>query len=230
MKSRKRAPGGGRKPSGEFRNLTVVKSVRMPRDLYDQLERARQVGGRSFNQELLNRAKKSFDHDRDRPGDRSLRAFCFLFSELVQVICVNPEQVPDWRLNPWLFQAFRLAVPKLLDHFRPAGKRKLPEFWLFAHEADFASHGLPDIQEWGRRVTKSPEAMAGHAVQKVLADFSSPQRVRRMYETWKGVEVAVADDPQLRRIAGHHVGELASTGYGMDQAQRDLAPKPKGRK
>ena len=230
MKKRKRAPGGGRKPSGEFRNLTVVKSVRMPEDLYDQLERARQAGGRSFNQELLNRAKKSFDRDRDRSGDPALRAFCFLFKELAQVICIDPGQVPDWRFDPWLFQAFRLAVPNLLDHFRPAGKMKLPEFWRFAREADYARHGLPDAQEWGRRVTKSPEAMADHAVQKVLSDFSSPQRVRRMYETWKGVEAAVADDPELRRAAGNMVRELDTTYYGMDQAQRDLAPKPKGRK
>jgi len=87
MKQRRR-PGGGRKSGGEFRNLTAVMSVRMPQDLRDQLERARQASRRSMSQELLWRAKMSFDRDRDLSRNRAMRAFCFLFSELAQVICV----------------------------------------------------------------------------------------------------------------------------------------------
>ena len=113
MKKRKRAPGGGRKPQGEFRNLTAVMSLRMPQDLRDQLERARKASRRTLSQELIARASASFERDRDQSRDRALRAFCFLFSEVVQAICPRDfpdERIPDWRFYPWLFQAFRLAV------------------------------------------------------------------------------------------------------------------------
>src|SRR5215469_17778158 len=99
MKQRKRAPGGGRKPGGEFRNLTAVMSLRMPQDLRDQLEKARQASGRTLSQELLWRAKMSFDRDRHLSRDRALRAFCFLFSELIQAICINAKPVSDWRFD-----------------------------------------------------------------------------------------------------------------------------------
>src|SRR6516225_956648 len=110
MKKRKRAPGGGRKPEGELRDLKAVMSLRMPQDLRDQLEQARKASRRSLSQELLWRAKISFERDRDLSRDRALRAFCFLFSELAQAICPSgfPDDIPDWRFDPWLFQAFRL--------------------------------------------------------------------------------------------------------------------------
>jgi hypothetical protein len=225
---RRRRPGGGRKSEGEFRNLTAVMSLRMPQDLRDRLEQARKASRRSLSQELIARAEASFERDRGQSRDRALRAFCFLFSELMQVICVNPELMPDWRFNPWLFQAFRLAVPKLLDHFRPAGGMKLPEFWQFAREVPDVD-GLPAVKEWGRRITESPEAMADHAVQKVLADFNNPQQVKRLYEGWKGIQEKLTD-PADQRVAGYMVRELDTAYYGMNQAQRDLAPKPKGRK
>src|SRR6516225_5822996 len=71
MKMRKRAPGGGRKPGGELRDLKAVMSLRMPQDLRDQLDRARQASGRSLSQELLARARLSFDRERERSRDRA---------------------------------------------------------------------------------------------------------------------------------------------------------------
>ena len=224
MKQRRR-PGGGRKSGGEFRNLTAVMSVRMPQDLRDQLERARQASRRSMSQELLWRAKMSFDRDRDLSRDRAMRAFCFLFSELAQVICVDPKLEPDWRFDPWLFQAFKLAVVKLLDRFQPAGKMKLPEFWQFVREAPDTDGLFPNREE-RKGMTESPEAMADYAVQKVLSNFSDPRQVGRMYKGGKGMDEKMAD-PSDRRIMGHLIQELETTYYGMIDAHRDLA---RGRK
>jgi len=222
---RRRRPGGGRKSGGEFRNLTAVMSLRMPQDLRDQLERARQASRRTMSQELLWRAKMSFDRDRDLSRDRALRAFCFLFSELAQVICVNPRLLPGWRFDPWLFGAFKLAVAKLLDRFQPAGKMKLPEFWQFVREAPDTDGLLPNKEE-RRRITESPEAMADYAVQKVLSNFSDPRQVGRMYKGGKGMEEKTSD-PADRRMMGHLIQELETSYYGMIDAQRDLA---RGRK
>jgi Arc-like DNA binding domain len=225
MKKRKRAPGGGRKPEGEFRSLTVVKSMRMPPDLYDRLERTRQARGRSFNQELLNRLKESFDYDRIRSGDRSLRAFCFLFSELAQVICLNPEQAPDWRSDPWPFQAFKLAVAKLLDRFQPVGEMKLPKWWRFARESPSA---VLSTKEEIERITESPEAMAEHAVQQVLRSFTNPQRLWAAYKGMKGMEEKLP--PDVRPWANRLAQKWNTTFYSMDDAQRDLAPKLRRKK
>jgi hypothetical protein len=199
-------------------------SLRMPSDLRDQLEQARKASGRSLSQELLGRARATFDRERDHSRDRALRAFCFLFSELAQVICVNPELVPDWRFDPWLFQAFKLAIPKLLDHFQPAGKLKLPEFWQFVREAPDVE-GVFSNRKERRRQTESPEAMADYAVQKVLSDFSDPEHVGRMYKGSKALEEAV--DPVDRQIAGYMTKEWKTTYYGMIDAVGDLGRKPK---
>ena len=225
MRKRKRAPGGGRKAQGELQQLTAIMSVRMPQDLRDQLQRARQASGRSLSQELLWRAKSSFDRDRGQSRDRTLRAFCFLFSELAQVIAVNPELVPDWRFDPWLFQTFKLAVAKLLDRFQPAGKMTLPEFWQFVRETPDAG-GLPPNKEERERITESPEAMADYVVRNVLSGFNSPQSVGHLYKGWKGLEARMTD-PYRRRAAGRLTEELGATYYGMIDAQRDLGPKPK---
>jgi Arc-like DNA binding domain len=227
MKKRKRAPGGGRKAKGEHRNLTAVMSLRMPQDLREQLERARQASGRSLSQELLWRASNTFKRDRDLSRDRSLRAFCFLFSELVHVICVNPELVPDWRFDPWLFQAFKFAIPKLLDHFQPAGETKLPEFWEFVREAPDIE-GLPANKAERERITESPEVMADFAVQRVLSNFSNPEQTGHLYKRWKGPAEKMVN-PRHRRQMGYLVKEWEATHYGMTSAQEDLAPRGKTR-
>jgi hypothetical protein len=220
MIKRKRAPGGGRKPGGEFRNLTAVMSLRMPQDLRDQLERARKVSKRSLSQELIARAEASFGRDRDQSRDRALRAFCFLFSELQRVVCVDPEL--DWRSDPWLFQAFKLAVAKLLDRFQPAGETKLPQWWRFVRESP-SVEGILFNKEERERITESPEAMAEHAVQRVLWSFDSPQRLWDAYKGLSGMEEKFPSD--VRPFANRLTQVWGEIYYGMDQARRDLAPK-----
>jgi len=228
MKKRKRAPGGGRKPEGELRDLKAVMSLRMPQDLRDQLEQARQASGRSLSQELLARARLSFDRERERSRDRALRAFCFLFSELAQVICIAPARVPDWRFDPWLFQTFKLAIPKLLDHFQPTGEMKLPGFWqAFRDCPDIV--GFPSNKDERRRRTETPEAMADHAVQKVLSDFSDPKQVEHRYKSSRGWALEKMPDGSIKQAMGDFAKEWETTHYGMTRAQEDLAPRKKSR-
>jgi hypothetical protein len=227
MKMRKRAPGGGRKPGGELRDLKAVMSLRMPQDLRDQLDRARQASGRTLSQELLWRAKLSFDRDRDLSRGRALRAFCFLFSELAQVICVNMELNPDWRFDPWLFRAVKLAISKLLDRFEPGGKMKLPEFWQQFRDADMESIGYPVTRQEREEMTESPEAMADHAVQTVLSDFNNPRRARLWFKGLKDSKATKDRDSILRRVTNDMVQRYETTFYGMGQAQRDLAGRRK---
>jgi hypothetical protein len=90
MKKRKRAPGGGRKPMGAFRGLTVSTSWRMPVDLYELLkcsreERSKEKGRKiSLGQELLDRLRDSLSKDRDR---------------LTRIINFRLRQRPDTKLR-----------------------------------------------------------------------------------------------------------------------------------
>lgn len=63
-----------------------------------------------------------------------------MFSKLGEEIYCHPELMPNWRFDPWLFEAFKLAVGKLLDRFQPTGKTMLPDFWRFIRDK------IPDIE------------------------------------------------------------------------------------
>jgi hypothetical protein len=232
MKRRKRAPGGGRRPQGDFSRLTVPFSVRMPATMRDELKRAAQERGRTEGQELLGRLQGSFNREREKGRDPALRAFCFLFSELARVICVNMELQPDWRFDPWLFHTVKLAIGKLLDRFEPSGEMKLPVFWQFARDAK-VDEGLRTKEERAR-ITQSPEAMADAAVQKVLLDFTDRRRLEELQQRLKSL-VGVQDDEAIsdeeKQLIGYMTKEWETTNYGMGQAQRDLGkPESQGGK
>jgi hypothetical protein len=201
-------------------------SLRMPQDLRDQLERARQASGRSLSQELLWRAGISFDRDRGLARDPALRAFCFLFAELVETLFVKMEAEPEWRFDPWLFQTVKLAIGKLLDRFQPAGEIKRSKYWQFFREADI--EGYPLTKEERARITETPDAMADFAVQAVLSNFSNPEIAGNLYKGWKGSVEKIAKPSHQSMMRGM-VRSWETTYYGMTDAQRDLAPRGKAR-
>src|SRR6516225_7182787 len=98
---RKRAPGGGRKPMGDFSGLTAVMSLRLSAEMRARLDTAARKTSRrlkrkwGISQELLRRVQGSFERERDEARDPALRAFFFLFSELVPVICFNLSPRPN---------------------------------------------------------------------------------------------------------------------------------------
>lgn len=232
MKKRKRAPGGGRRPQGDFSRLTVPFSVRMPATMRDELKRAAQRRGRTEGQELLGRLQGSFNREREKGRDPALRAFCFLFSELAQVICVNMELQPEWRFDPWLFHTVKLAIGKLLDRFEPPGEMKLPKNWQFVRDANVDERFR--TKEERALITESPEAMADYAAQAVLLDFTDPRRLEELQQQLKGLggfqqDETISDADQ--QILGYLMKDWETTYYGMGQAQRDLGkPKSQGEK
>ena len=139
-----------------------------------------------------------------------------------------PARVPDWRFDPWLFQTFKLAIPKLLDHFQPTGEMKLPGFWqAFRDCPDIV--GFPSNKDERRRRTETPEAMADHAVQKVLSDFSDPKPVEPRYKSSRGWALEKMPDGSIKQAMGDFAKEWETTHYGMTRAQEDLAPRKKSR-
>jgi hypothetical protein len=120
MVKRKRAPGAGRKPKGEFANLPSPFSLRMPEDLRQQLEQAASRSNRSVSQEILRRVTDSFEIENDKGRKPETRALCFLVARLEEI--VSNETDGHWRTNPYFYRAFKQALNDLLEKMRPVGE------------------------------------------------------------------------------------------------------------
>ena len=165
---RKRAPGGGRKPKGEFAGLPSPLSVRMPADMRAQLEAAARRSGRSMSQEVLRRLNSSLSRERNEAGDRATRALCFLISSLAYAVHWN---MPNWRSDRFLFRAVKIGIGKLLDALpEPTGEMETPRFRT-AHAdtllgkspgegSPALTAALNAMREQIRTALQSPEAMA----------------------------------------------------------------------
>src|SRR5262245_35878381 len=132
MAKRKNPRGAGRKPQGEFSQLTSPFSLRMPEDLRKQLEAAAEKNRRSASQELLARLNSSLSREKDRERDPALQALLFMIGRLAEGLSgihipdsigddptagkkLRAEWQSEWRTDLFKFRAFKFAVGKLLD-------------------------------------------------------------------------------------------------------------------
>jgi hypothetical protein len=208
----KRAPGGGRKPRGEYSRLTSVLSLRMPADMREQLERAaikRRPKKWSLSQELLHRLRLSFNRDRDEARDPAMRALYFLIGEVAKQVSwppfvVSAGALPAWRSNPFLFMAFKLAVSKLLDSLKPTGEIESPLI-------------NPDsIGDFMLRIYESPETLSDYVASNVWTTLHrtiTPSEIEELGRKF----------PEIRDTWGEEL-------YGMLDAQRGLGIKLQGEK
>jgi len=194
-----RKPGGGRKPQGSISGLRSVMSVRMTDAMRKALVKAAKENRRSTTQELLGRLEWSFKEDRKNKRDPASRALGFLIAELAEYV---HSGTADWRSDPHLFKAFKIAVPKLLDGLpMPAGKITPPP---------------------------SPEAIAEHAVEQTLAAFFAPSKI---YKDWALLREQLGASLDQPDVLNKWLRYQENIFYGNDNARRDLNIKPdKGRK
>jgi hypothetical protein len=131
--ARKRAPGAGKKPRGEYAGLAATLSIRMPADMRAGLERSaakRRQGGWSLTQEILWRLQRSFDRERDERRDPASRALCYLLAEVISAVAPNTAG-PNWRSDPFAFRAIKLAFGQILDALEPKGEIRTPsDLWI----------------------------------------------------------------------------------------------------
>lgn len=215
---RKRAPGGGRKPKGEFAGLASPLSIRMPAEMRAQLEAAARRSGRSLSQELLTRLDGSMNKDRNKAVDPAMRALCFLMSSLAYLVHWN---MPNWRSDKFLFRAIKIAIGNLLDALEPGGEMKLPDFWRAAAHAGDESI-LPGSEKFTKDVEaaiQSPEAMAEYAVWVTMQNFASPRP-----QNWEALR-GLASRPEYQEIGGKILKHQEDLYYGMNDARKDLRIK-----
>ena len=113
MPPRKRAPGGGRKPKGEFSNKRAQLATRVTLDTRKALDAATRKSGRSLSQEVERRLRDSLKGsdkaDRD-PATAALAHLVTRSAETIRLISKRP-----WNSNRWCIETLKFAITKLLD-------------------------------------------------------------------------------------------------------------------
>jgi hypothetical protein len=214
--ARKRAPGGGKKPKGEFAQLTSPLSVRMPASLRDELEAAASESGRSVSQELLRRVQDSFHRDRDKRRDSALRALCYLLAEVVEIVSDAAWSPPDarrqWQSDPFVFRATKLAFSKLLDMLEPKGEIR-PRF----SEKQIRAVWPADLVEQALAENESPVAKADFAAGFIWRRLHSPSPL-------SDEEKELVRDASKRDLESTEVirRKFENWSYGMSDAANDL--------
>jgi hypothetical protein len=120
--TKKRAPGAGRKPRGEFKGKSATLTTRITPGTRAAMERAAQKNGRSLSQEVERRLNDSVLNDRNRRPD--VRA-------LVEAIAIVTEKVEiatgkNWLQDAFTAEALRHGIEALVRHFAPHGARVIP--------------------------------------------------------------------------------------------------------
>jgi hypothetical protein len=123
MAKRKRAPGGGRKRHGATvaQNLTIrIDSAMRGRLEFAALKRAEWKRNWNLSQEILMRLNQSLDREREGQRKPVVRAISFLITETAEMLSYDLR-------DPFSFQAFKLAVARVLDAIKPPGEVRRPE-------------------------------------------------------------------------------------------------------
>jgi hypothetical protein len=120
---RRRSPGAGRKPQGEFRGKSATLTTRITPETRAALERAAKKSSRSLSQEVEARLNLSLRKQRtiDR---RHIRAL----GEAVMLTTLYIERATKkaWNEDAFTGQAVRQGCDSLISHFAPRGMPKTP--------------------------------------------------------------------------------------------------------
>src|SRR6516165_1140950 len=123
--AKKRAPGAGRKPRGEFKGKSATLTTRITPKTRTAMERAAQKSGRSLSQEVERRLNDSVRNERNRRSDvRALAEAIAIVAEKVEIATGK-----HWRQDASTGEELRRGIDVLVRHFAPHGARPrvLPE-------------------------------------------------------------------------------------------------------
>jgi hypothetical protein len=213
--ARKRVPGPGRKPKGDKAMPSFT--WRMPADVRSQLEAAAKKAGLNLSDELLRRLRASFSREYERRHDPATKALTFLISQAVLRINLSSRPKPQWHRDPFCYQAFRIAVDKILATFEPPGEIVSPHEETAVHMENQSGWG----KEFGAKIRKefkTPESAAALAADLVLTEYflgvSSLDDVQR-----KAGQLGWG--PMSPETKDFYNGII----YGMSNAREDLGVK-----
>jgi hypothetical protein len=179
----------------------------MPAEMREQLESSARENGRSVSQEVLRRIQGSFYLERDKARDPSMRALCFLIAQLAGHVAglTDSQGRPafNWRTDRFFFQAFKLAVAKVLDALEPSGEIRSPKDMFDNLDRD--EKGIR-LFEMVKATYETPEARADTAARTLFASLTQPS----------------FDEYYFDEIAPDHKANALQDFYGLLDARRDL--------
>ena len=123
--ARKRAPGGGRKPLGEFRGKAATLTTRITTETRRALDSAARKSRRSLSQEIERRLTDSIQKDLIRDRQPHIRALGETFMLMVQG--VERRTGHRWCDDAFTAEALRHGLNFLISHFGPDGTPTLPK-------------------------------------------------------------------------------------------------------
>jgi hypothetical protein len=118
----KRAPGGGRKPLGEFKGKTATITTRITPQTRTALERRAMAHGRSLSQEIERCIQDVISWDRD--DDAHVRGLAHAITLAISTIERATRR--RWLDDSFTCEAVRLGIETLLFHFSPQGAPAVP--------------------------------------------------------------------------------------------------------
>jgi TraY domain len=122
--AKKRAPGAGRKPRGEFKGKTATLTTRITPETRAALERAAEKTNRSLSQEVEHRLDYSIRRDYEHNRNRHIRGL----AEAIAILTHWVERATQkrWIDDPFTAEALRRGIEFLVFHFGAPGTPEVP--------------------------------------------------------------------------------------------------------
>jgi hypothetical protein len=123
--TKRRKPGGGRKPQGKFKGNYAVLNLRVTPETRSALERAAKKSGDSLSQEAQRRLDSTFEEDRrTRKKRNDLRALATAITMVAEYV----ERATDkfWQDDAFTTQALQASIEFLIRHFGASGDAVVP--------------------------------------------------------------------------------------------------------
>ena len=118
---RKRGPGGGRKPRGEFKGKTAMLTTRIMPTTRRALESAARKSGRSLHRRWSTDLSSLLKNRDRRPDVRALVEAIALLLE-----CIERAAVARWRDDAFTCRALQHGIEFLISHFGPREALAVP--------------------------------------------------------------------------------------------------------
>jgi hypothetical protein len=181
---RKRAKGGGRKPTA---GPTSPLTFRIPADLRRELEleAAQANGGASVSERLLWHLRRSISRKQEEERDPALHGLLLLIARLAEGITggelmsdrdARSQIQGEWRTDLFQFRAFKVAVKKLLDTLEEPPESPSPiteeQHEQIARESAEKFGITPELSKLFSEIRKSPEAMGAWVLGNVWTRFT----------------------------------------------------------
>jgi hypothetical protein len=170
---RKRAPGAGRKPQGEFSGKTARLTMRMTPATRAHLEDARKKSGRSLSQEAEHHLSLSLSKVRIRDHIQAL-------GEIIQLLAQRLESKTKkhWNKDVFAGEALRRGIDVLVSHFAPRGTPVTP---ISVEEA--AAEMVGDAAEAYRSPIGLGETEAGQVMTWIeISNFRNLQEIESVHD------------------------------------------------